>query len=961
MKLLRSIKLWRVASVVSASLLGLALLGGQIAYDQSAALNSAFGLETYKVVHDPNSEENPEYFHREYNDAASLKEYTDKVCRDLEREGMVLLKNEAGALPLAKQSKISLFGQGSVSLNYGASGSSATDTGSIANLRDALTDFSVNPDLWDFYASGAAKNYRRGKPSLIYKMNEAPWSAFDSVSGSFSQYRDAAIYVMSRDSGEGMDITTTGSDCEDGNYLRLHPNEKEALRQLSNLKASGTFDKVILILNSPVQIQMDFMDDPTIDIDAALWVGNLGSTGAYAINDVLCGDVNPSGRLSDTYVKDNFSSPAMASWVLNNGRSFSQPYSNAASYPGFNNTQNVYAVYTEGIYVGYRYYETRYADKVLGAANVGEFSYDDIVAYPFGHGLSYTEFYYSNFEMTEGEDEFTFTVDVMNIGGVPGKEAVQLYLQKPYTAYDRQHGVEKSAIELAAFGKTGLLETGDSETVTLTVKKEQLKSYDANEAKTYIVDDGDYYFSVGLDAHNALNNILEEQGISTGDFYADTELVKKYTQASFDKATYSHSLVNPEVEITNRFDFADMNKYEGKGDNSVTYASRSNWAATFPSHAEVLSITSKMEEDIKSYKPLPSGGEMPAYGKKNGLSLAMLREKPYDDPMWNDLLDQTTFEEQSLLITNGQHNTEMLESVNKPATKDENGPNGVSGSITKASFPSESIWASTFNKDLIREVGKALGEEAVAAGITGLYAPGVNLHRTPYGGRAHEYFSEDPYLMAIASVMETIGMQSKGVLAYVKHFAVNDEETNRNGVAIWLNEQEMREIVLLPFEYSFRPDMGNAHATMTSFNRIGCLWTSGSSALMEDVLRDEWGFDGFAITDMASSNAVTFMTFHDGIANGTNLYDGAGSATALNDYKDNAFFANKMRESTHRILYAIVNFSSAMNGISSGDSIVPITTWWDATIIGLRIGTGVLTGITLALYGLSLFLKKKES
>ena len=967
MNVIKSVKLWRTLFVVSASFLAVALVGGQIAYDQSAAINSAFNLKTYEVIKGDDTGEDTEYFKREYTDPEKLKAYTDSVCRELEREGMVLLKNENAALPLAAGNKISLFGQGSVQLNYGATGSSSTDTSGIANLKTALSSFEVNPTLWDFYQSGAASGYRRGKPGLIYKMNEAPWSEYGSVMSSFSAYGDAAIYVLSRDSGEGMDLSTVNSDCEGGVYLNLHANEREVLKQLSALKASGTFKKVVLLINSPVPVQLDFMFDADIDIDSALWIGNLGSTGVYAIDDVLSGKVSPSGRLSDTFLKDNFASPAAATWGLNANKSFALPYSNAGDYPGFNNTQNTYAVYTEGIYVGYRYFETRYADVLMGSPRAGAFDYDAKVAYPFGHGLSYTDFYYSGFAMEEKEDHFLFTVDVMNIGGVKGKEAVQLYLQKPYTDYDREHGVEKSAVELVAFEKTGELDTGDSETITLRVEKEQLKSYDANYAKTYIVDEGDYYFALGSNAHNALNNILDAQGILTADFYVDPTLVATYHQAAFDKETYSHSPVNKEQAITNRFDFSDINKYEGRGSNSVTYASRNDWEGTFPKASEILSISPAMEKDILSYKPLPEndGSTMPTYGKDNGLSLISFRSTPskpvpYDDPKWQDLLDQMTFAEQALLITDGQHNTSRVTSVNKPATKDENGPNGVSGSSTKASFPSEGIWAATFNKDLLEEVGKCLAEDALAVGITGIYGPGVNLHRAPFGGRAHEYFSEDPYLMALCSVKETIGMQSKGVVTYVKHFVANDEETNRNGVAIWLNEQEMREIVLLPFEYSFRPDMGNAHATMTSFNRIGCLWTSASSALMETVLRDEWGFDGFAITDMASSNAKTFMTFVDGIANGTSLYDGAGSEKALDDYHNNAFFANKMREACHRILYVTANYSAAMNGISAADRIVPLITWWEATVIGLRIGFGVLSGATLALMGVAAFLRRKE-
>ena len=967
MKPLQSIKLWRTLFVISASFLAVALVGGGIAYDQSSAINSALKVKTYEVIKGDDSQEDTEYYKREYTTPEALKEYTDSICRQLEQEGMVLLKNDNAALPLAQGNKISLFGQGSVSLNYGATGSSSTDTSGIISLKTALSSFEVNPTLWDFYDTGAGSSYRRGKPGLIYKMNEAPWSAYGEVMSSFSAYGDAAIYVLSRDSGEGMDISTANSDCEGGVYLNLHPNEREVLKQLTSLKASGTFKKIVLLVNSPVPVQMDFMFDADIDIDSALWVGNLGSTGAYAIDDVLSGKVSPSGKLSDTFLTDNFASPAAATWALNEGKSFSLPYSNAGSYPSFNNTQNTYAVYTEGIYVGYRYFETRYADKMLNSPRVGDFDYEAKVAYPFGHGLSYTDFYYSGFEMEERDDHFLFHVDVMNIGGAKAKEAVQLYLQKPYTEYDREHGVEKAAVELVAFEKTGLLDTGDYETVTLRVDKEQLKSYDANYAKTYILDDGDYYFALGNSAHNALNNILEYGGVPTGDFAVDTTLVASYHQASFDKTTYSHSTVNKDVEITNRFDFSDINKYEGRGNNSVTYTSRNDWEGTFPKASEILSISAAMEKDILSYKALPEndGSVMPVYEKDNGLSLISLRstekkQVSYDDPKWQDLLDQMSFAEQALLITDGQHNTALVNSVNKPATKDENGPNGVSGSSTKASFPSEGVWASTFNKKLLEEVGKCLAEDALAVGITGIYGPGVNLHRTPFGGRAHEYFSEDPYLMAICSARETIGMQSKGVITYVKHFVANDEETNRNGVAIWLNEQEMREIVLLPFEYSFRPDMGNAHATMTSFNRIGCLWTSASSALMEDVLRDEWGFDGFAITDMASSNAKTFMTYVDGIANGTSLYDGAGSEKALDDYRNNAFFANKMREACHRILYVTANYSAAMNGISASDQIVRITTWWEATIIGLRVGFGILTGATLVLLGVAALVKRKE-
>lgn len=962
-----SVKLWRRFLVAMATVLAIMIALTNIANSQAPALNNFFDCQTFKIEKGEDSGVDTEYFKSAFSDTEELEEFLDATCRDVEAEGIVLLRND-NALPLAKGSKISLFGQGSTNFNYGSTGSSANaDTSEYPSLKDALTDFSVNGTLWDFYLNGAASRYKRTMVNLVYKVNEAPWSIYtDAVKNSFAQYGDAAVYVISRDSGEGQDISTTGSDGLDGSYLSITAQEQEVLRQLTLLKNSGTFGKIIVILNSAVPIQLDFMFDDTIDIDAAMWVGNVGSTGIYAINDVLCGTVNPSGKLSDTYCKDNFSSPAMANWASNPNKKFSQTYSNASAYSKFDNTQNVYGVYVEGIYVGYRYYETRYADAVMGSEGVGDYDYSDDVAFPFGYGLSYTDFMYSNAVLEEKDDSFVYSVDVMNIGDVPGKAVVQVYLQKPYNDYDKQYGIEKAAVELAGFEKTEELGLLESVTVSVEIDKSQLRSYDANNAKTYILSEGDYFFSAGDNAHDALNNILAARGFTVEE-QSDSSLCKSWNNPRLDAESFAYSTENKGTKITNQFDFCDMNRYDGKGNNSVTYVSRSNWEGTWPDEPVTFSISDKMAKDIASYKEIEEdGSSMPEYGQNNGITLAMLRSTEgnpiaYDDPAWESLLDQMTYEDQAYLITNGQHTTvELGEPVNKPATKDENGPNGVEGSVTNTSFPSEGIWASTFNKELIKKVGECLGEDALASGVTGLYAPGVNIHRVPFGGRAHEYFSEDPYLSAIASVEEVKGMQSKGVWPYVKHFAANDEETNRNGIGIWLNEQEMREIILLPFEYSFKPSQGNAHATMTSFNRIGCLWTSASSNLMENVLRGEWVFDGFAITDMAASNAQSFMTFVDGIMNGTDCYDGPGSRTALNDYRSSPAFANKMREAAHRILYVTANYSAAMNGIAATDRIVPVATWWEITLITVIVVFAVATAGSAAMLGLSYYKNRKN-
>ncbi|MBR1813563.1 MAG: glycoside hydrolase family 3 C-terminal domain-containing protein [Lachnospiraceae bacterium] len=965
-----SAKIWRRITVFFAVLLVITFTAYNAANIKFSAIRSVLGGETSRIVKGEEGDEDTEYFKRLYTSEDALKAYLEEVCYDLESEGIVLLRNEevdgTPALPLAKGSRVSLFGQGSVVFNYSTTGSSNTGTNRYPSLKDGLKDLEVNQDLWEFYLNGAAASYRREFTITNgYRMNEAPWSVYEqaAIPASFAGYGDAAIYVLSRDSGEGKDLTTIGSDGEDGSYLSLTKEEREVLEHLTSLKRGGTFRKLIVLLNSAVPLQLDFLFDDAIEVDAALWVGNVGSTGVYAIGDVLVGNVIPSGKLSDTFAKDNFSSPAMAAWEANPDKSFSLAYTNAAEYPAFSkDTQTVYAVYAEGIYVGYRYYETRFADQVMGQGNAGNFVYEDEVAYPFGYGLSYTDFWYDDLAVVETEDTFQVSVRVLNAGAYDAKEVVQVYLQKPYTEYDRANGVEKSAVELAGFAKVSLL-SGQEKTVTIDVDKSLLASYDANGKGTYILENGEYYLTVASDAHEAVNQILAVSGYeSEGQDTKEAEAMTwRYTVSGIpgdgvDAETFAQAEATGN-RIENLFDFADMNRYEGRGENKVTYVSRSDWEGTWPTAPIRFAITETMASDIASHKPLVEDGSvMPAYSQDNSLTIAMLRGLTYTDSLWDDLLNQMTFEEQSLLITNGQHNTVVVDSVGKPATIDENGPNGVTHSTTSVTFPSEGIWASTFNRALLYEVGTALAEDAVEAGITGLYAPGLNLHRVPFGGRAHEYFSEDPFLMGICTMVEVQGIQSRGVWAYVKHYAVNDKETNRAGVAIWLNEQELREIVLRPFEYAVRPDMGNAHAMMTSFNRIGCVWTSASHALMEDALRGEWGFDGFAITDMASANAQTFMVFDDGIANGTDCFDGAGSENALNAYKGSAMFANKMRESAHRILYVTANYSAAMNGIRSSDRIVKVLTWWQ---VAINVAVGV-TALLTALSGLMYVASRKK-
>lgn len=958
-------KLSKIVFVVCATLLCVLIAGYDVALANATIINNALHAKTYKEVSIGSSENiDSEYFKSDYTDKNDYIKDVSEFCRKLESEGLVLLTNENNALPLPAKAKVSFFAQGSVTLNYGSSGSSATDTDTYGSLKDAFEskDFSVNADLWQWYKSRTNNLRKNTVEGLVktYTVNESEWSDVRAVnSENFANYGDAAIVTLSRDSGEGFDVSTRGSDGIDGSYLSLTRQEEDLLKGLTSLKASGIFERIIVLLNSAVPIQLDFLFDSGIKIDACLWVGNVGMTGALGIADVFAGDVNPSGRLTDTFCRDNFSSPAMASWILNNNGIFSQEYGNAAQY-NLNSSQKHYGVYVEGIYVGYRYYETRYEDYVTGKDKSGEYDYSE-VAFPFGHGLSYTSFSYGDFTVTENDEKsFNVSVKVTNTGNKAGREVVQIYLQKPYI----QGGVEKASVELVGFTKTGELAAGKDETVNITVNKEVFKSYDALTAKTYVMDAGKYYLAAGTDAHDALNNLLALKGFSpentenrmTAAGNKDLAAVALQLEGT-DTVTYSKS-VETGVKITNQFDFADINLYENRGSNKVTYLSRSDWQGTWPKGKVELNVASTaMMQDLSSHKKIQEDNAQkpPEYNVQSGSLLITLRGLDYDHEAWDKLLNQLTYEEMALLISNAAFGTSTLDSISLKETKASDGPTAVTGSVTGTSFPSEGIWASTFDTEMIEKVGDFLAEDARLNGVDTMYAPGMNIHRTPFGGRAHEYFSEDPYLTATAAIAEVRGMKKKGVIGVLKHFAFNDEESARNGICIWLNEQSAREIYLLPFEYAMRPSMGGAIGAMSSFNRAGTLWTGASRALQMTVSREEWNYQGYFITDMASSNGALFMTYDDGIFNGTDLFLGSGSKTALKEWKNSVAFKNRVREATHRVLYVTVNYSAAMNGVTPNKRYVSIMPWWQVTLIVAIVVVGVAALSGLIIYFVTLF------
>lgn len=966
-------KLWTALSVVLASLLALFIVITDVAIRYSPLINATLGIDPTETIDEGDGTENTNYFPAEYTTEQSVRNYASDVSERVEAEGLTLLKNDNNALPLGSGAKVSLFLTGSVQLNCSAQGlRNANDYANYPTLRQALEDVnvSVNPTLWDFYTDKVASGYG-GERRLNEQTNlqtgyirEVPWTEMTSaVTDSFSDYSDAAIVVITRDATEGSDAVTHGSDGENGNYLALSPEEKQTLEQLTLLKQRGVFDSIVVLLNYAVTVQLDFLMEQNIDVDAVMWIGNVGMSGINAVADALVGNVNPSGRLTDTFVYDNFSSPAMASWMLSENKAFANSWNDSRLSGNAETTQQYYGVYVEGIYVGYRYYETRYADLVEGARNVGIYDYNSTVAFPFGYGLSYTQFEYSNFTVTaEGDDGYNVSVLVTNTGEVAGKNTVQIYLQKPYTDYARQYGIEVAAVELVGFDKTTELEPGASEEVTIYVSKEDFTSYDVYGAGTYILDEGDYYLATGNGSHEAVNNILAAKGYDSDDGMTtdgDEDLaVKALTVVNRDTETYSVSSItgNP---IGNKLEDGDINRYSGAGENLVTYVSRSNWEGTWPTKAAMLTLTDEMVEDLQNLtiEDVEESGTLPLYGQTNGLTLAMMRGKDYDDEDWDKLLDQMSFDEINTLLTTCISQTPAVQSISKPRTQEMDGPTYCKEGITGSRFPCEAIWAATYNTELIAEVGAALANDARLAGYSGMWIPGINIHRVPYGGRNHEYFSEDPYLTGVAAQAEITALQSYGVIAQPKHYAFNEQEMNRGGIGIWLNEQSAREIYLEPWKYAVAPELGNSHALMTAFNRFGCKWVSADANLM-GILRDEFGFEGYVITDMADAIGTQYMTALDGILAGTDCWLSSGSHSFA-QYRNSPTVTNAMREAAKRILYNVCNYSAAMNGYSTTTRTIIIMPWWQIALISVITVFAVVTAGCVAMLVVSEIKERK--
>lgn len=875
-----------------------------------------------------------------------------EVNLKLAEEGFVLLKNENAALPMNKGARISVFSKNSVNLSYGGSGSGGFDTSNNKDLYESLNDagFVTNPTLKSFYESSQSGPVRTANSSDLDNGDnqkiataETPQSKYtDAVKNSYADYSDAALVVITRIGGEGFDLPRYQGDSEgavspDSHYLELDQNEIDLLTAVTD----GTFKRVVVVFNTPSSFEATFLKDSAYaafadKIDAAVWIGFTGSNGITALGEILNGDVNPSGRLVDTWAADFTKNPSFVNFGTGCLPDTTDKYDGGMYYS---------VDYEEGIYVGYRYYETR-------GETDGEDWYNANVVYPFGYGLSYTTFDWTVGDASASEIELgttiTVPVTVKNTGSVAGKEVVQLYASAPYTL----GGIEKAHKVLVGFAKTKLLQPGESKTVTVSFDPYSAASYDYRDANNngfsgYELEAGEYTLYVSRNAHESEKaialNLAADVQIGT-DPTTDSEVVNRYTDSE---------------------DFLDSDW------QLDAMLSRADWEGTWPTPqtAQQHAGTDRLYEEIRSEEhnnPTDfDSEEYPWFGEEPTLTLRDLLPSAeaegyepvvsYDDERWEELMMGCDEEEMIALINNGAYHTLAMESVGLPATIHGDGPSGFTCFMSKeqvngtCQYVSEPVMASTWNINLMNELGEAIGEEgtigdkATGQPYSSIYAPGVNIHRSPFGGRCSEYFSEDPFISGMMGAAEVQGIQSRGVLPTVKHFVANEQETHRSigGDLSWLSEQALREIYLKPFEYTVK--LGETRGIMTSFNRIGTRWTGGDYRLLTEILRNEWGFNGLVICDFNTipQYMIPRMMFYAG---GSLDLATQQSAMWTDCDTSDAGDAIVLMRAVKDVMYTLVN-SNAMNAEVIGYN-PPI---WQEYLHWINIGAFTLVGVWLVL------------
>lgn len=810
-----------------------------------------------------------------------------EVAEEIMEDGIVLLKNES-LLPLNETKKLNIFGWESINPAYGGAGSGGiNDLYDIVSLNQGLENagFSINQELVDFYNNYGADNPEMSIQKQSWTLPEPPVDTYsDELIKSAKEYSDVAVVVLSRKAGEGhndipMDVRKAAYDNnsdeyddfpEGEHYLQLSQTERDMVDMVCS-----NFDNVIVVYNGANQFELGFADEYP-QIKSVVWCPGTGNVGFNALGKVFSGEVNPSGKTPDTFIYDMTTAP----WWNNAEKT---EYTNLAdmAVEGMNaGTAQVYAPaftnYVEGIYVGYKYYET--------AAQEGAIDYDKTVQYPFGYGLSYTEFEQKMGELEEKDGQISVDVEVTNTGDVAGKDVVEVYYKPPYT----NGGIEKSSANLIEFAKTDLLQPGESQTVTVTFSIEDMASYDENNAKAYVLEKGDYVISINSDSHTVLDQKT---------YTADKDVVYKG----------ENKRASDDTAATNVFE-------DAKGD--ITYLSRADHFANYE-EATAAPASAELGEPYVSEYHLNSNFDkttylndedvMPTTGADNGLTLADMRDADYDDPRWEKLLDQLTVDEMANMIAMAGYQTAAMDSVGKVATLDFDGPAAINNNFTgvgSIGFPIEVVVASTWNKELAQAWGECMGKISQEMGAEGWYAPGMNTHRTAFGARNYEYFSEDGVLAGNMGAKAVEGARKYGVYSYIKHFALY--EGNAKMVSVWSNEQAIREIYLKPFEISVK--QGGANAVMVSWSFLGDKWTGESSNLMNTVLRDEWGFRGMALTDFFRNNGHGFMNADAALANGVDAmlstFNGEENNVANPEHPTSVL---QMRNACKNVMYTVVS------------------------------------------------------
>ena len=866
-----------------------------------------------------------------YNNVSSIlnakkvelaKETTDQSRKTIQKvgeEGMVLLKND-GILPLASDTKkLNVFGWDSTNPLYGGTGSGSSDSSTAVGILQSLKDagYKTNKSLTKMYT-----DYRKDRPTIA--MAEQDWTLpeptkdyyTDSLMKEAKDYSDTAVVVIGRSGGEGADLPTDMKSVIDGSYKKqakqvsVSPDnygyvkgtyknngdyddfdEGESYLELSNTEEDmldtvcSQFDKVIVVVNANNAMELDWVDKYE-QIGAVIFAPGAGATGFEALGEIINGSVNPSGKTADTFVKDLQQTPYYNNMGMNTYTNVDdlkeQIAKNDSSYEGSMGFVN----YAEGIYVGYKFYET--------AAEEGKIQYEDMVQYPFGYGLSYTSFDKKIENFKDNGDTVTFDVTVKNTGDVEGKDVVELYYTAPYT----NGGIEKASANLLAFEKTDSIKPGKTETKSFTINKEDMASYDSEGIKVsgggYILEAGEYTISLRSDSHTVVS---EEK------FTVDKDIDYSKDGRSSDKTTATN-----QFEDYARGDFEQLSRKDGFA-NYDTACGKLNDAAYEMSDETRKAVESSTFGIYDGTKYDDKSDKMPKMEEDNGLQLADLVGKSYDDKDWDKLLDQLSFDDMSTLINVGGWQTAEIKSVGKIATSDCDGPAGLNNFITKAygtAYPSEVLIAQTWNKELANEVGDSMGQEYVDADNYGWYGPAMNIHRSAFAGRNFEYYSEDSVLSGYMAANEINGAAAKGVYPYIKHFALNDQETNRCSFLLtYASEQTIREGYLKAFELAVKGFEGKAMAAMSSFNWIGTVPSCANNNLLNNVLRGEWGFTGMVETDYDGSYG--YMITDHCIRNGNDLMLGFNSAESnkLTDKSATAVLA--MRQASKNILYTVAN------------------------------------------------------